>query len=202
MAVSWLDNPWIAICFRPRVTLRRILEENPTRFVLVLAALGGVLEFLREAEGTESEETSLASIFVRALTVGALMGILGLYVFGFVLRGAGSLLGGRGTARDVRAALAWAYVPAVWLAILWIPKLLLFGKSVFTIEAESLGESYLALRWLEYAGSLWSLVIGIQCLGEALRLSAWKALLALLMGTLLLAVPLLAILIASALLST
>ena len=101
------------------------------------------------------------------LVIGAALTILVLYYIvawwlGFVGR---RVLGGRGTTQEVRAAIAWSQVPNIavlGLVLIQLP--------------------FLQVQWL--AGlmtaailivGIWGLVIGLKCLGEAHRFSAWRA---------------------------
>src|SRR5262245_45012540 len=40
-------NPWFSMWVMPRATMRQILDTNPSRFVHLLAILGGIVEVMR-----------------------------------------------------------------------------------------------------------------------------------------------------------
>src|SRR5258707_5069273 len=90
-------TPFLTIWTEPRATIRRIVETNPTRNVIALAAIGpavGALSFeCLKAKELGSENISLlwATAFVAAKPV---LGVINLFIVGVVLRWTGSLLGG------------------------------------------------------------------------------------------------------------
>ena len=121
-------NPWFSMWLHPRRTIRQIVETNPERLVLSLAAVGGFIEGLTNmASDSKGDDMSLRAILLATLIVGPIMGIVGLWVGGFLLRWTGGWIGGQADARRIRATLAWANVPLVWSLLLWIPAILLFG---------------------------------------------------------------------------
>jgi hypothetical protein len=114
--------------------------------------------------------------------LGPIGGLIGLYLGGLILRWTGSWLGGRATAQQVRAAIAWSSVPSVATLAIWIPELVLFGSDMFTsrtprIEANpSLGMLLLALSGVEIVLAIWQFVLFLKCVGEVHGFSAWRAL--------------------------
>jgi len=53
------------------------------------------------------DELSVPIIFIAALIVGSIGGVISLYIGGAILRWTGSLFGGQATSEEVRAAIAW-----------------------------------------------------------------------------------------------
>ena len=190
-------NPWFSMWLHPRRTIRQIVETNPDRLVLLLAAVGGIAEALTNASGdSKSDGMSLASILLMSLIVGPLMGILGLWLGGILLRWTGRWLGGQADTRRIRTALAWTNVPLVWSVLLWVPALLLFGAELFTkatprIDASALLSGlYLVFSFGIGAVSLWAFVVFLHALGEVQGFSAWKALGNSILAGLVVAIPL------------
>ena len=176
-------NPWFSMWLHPRRTIRQIVETNPDRFVLALAAVGGIAEALTNASSdSKGDNLSLRAILLTALIGGPLMGVLGLWLGGILLRWTGGWLGGQADTRRVRTALAWANVPLVWSLLLWVPALLLFGAELFTeatpvLDASSmLSGLHLVFSFGIGIVSIWSLVVFLHALGEVQGFSAWKAL--------------------------
>lgn len=193
-------NPWFSMWLHPRRTIRQIVEADPERLVLVLAAAGGIVQALANAESkSQGDKVSLPVIMLVSLIVGPLMGIIGLWVGGALLRWTGGWIGGRADARRVRTALAWSNVPMIWSLLLWIPALLLFGAETFTkatpiIEASSLLSAlYLVFSVGTAVIGVWSFVVFLHSLGEVQGFSAWKALLNSILAMLVVMIPLLAI---------
>ena len=193
-------NPWFSMWLHPRRTIRQIVETNPERLVLSLAAIGGIAEALTNmASDSKGDGMSLTAILLTSLIVGPLMGILGLWLGGILLRWTGGWIGGQANSRRIRATLAWSNVPLIWSLLLWIPAILLFGTELFAkatpvIDASAmLAGLYLTFSFAIGIVSIWSFVVFLHALGEVQGFSAWKSLLNSILAVLVVLVPLLVI---------
>lgn len=193
-------NPWFSMWLHPRRTIRQIVETNPDRLVLLLAAVGGIAEALTNASSdSKGDHMSLQAILLTALIGGPLMGIIGLWLGGALLRWTGGWIGGQADSRRIRTTLAWANVPLVWSLILWLPALLLFGAELFAkatpiIDASTmLSGLYMVFSFGIGTVSIWAFVVFLHALGEVQGFSAWKALGNSILAGLVVLVPLLAI---------
>ena len=196
-------NPWFSMWLHPRRTIRQIVETDPERLVLLLAAVGGIAQALANAESkSNGDKVSLTSVLLISLILGPLMGVFSLWLGSIILRWTGGWIGGQADARRVRTALAWANVPQIWSLLLWIPALLLFGAELFTkatpiIEASSLLSAlYLVFSIGTAVIGGWSFVVFLHSLGEVQGFSAWKALLNSFLAMLAVALPLLVLALA------
>ena len=80
-------NPWISMWVHPRRTIRQIVETNPERKVLLLAAISGIPETLSNASTKSSgDHVSLGVLLALALLLGPVGGLLSLVIGGFLLR--------------------------------------------------------------------------------------------------------------------
>jgi hypothetical protein len=182
-------NPWITIWLHPRVTMRRILDENPKQLVLRLAVLGGIAMILN---GGRNTGFGLAMIFVQffvTITAGAILGIAYLYVMSFLLRWTGGWIKGKGTFLQIRSAVAWSNVPGIWLLLLWLPTVILTGAG--GSMGLAVGMAAIILGVISFGGAVWSFVIRLKLLGEAQGFSAWRALLNYVLSALVIFVPVL-----------
>ena len=103
----WPDKPWLKIWTEPRGTIRAIVDTDPTRYVLLLAVIGGIAESLNRASTQDLGDTwPVVGIVLLALLLGSIGGILSLYISGAIFRWTGSLLGGQASSEQVRSALA------------------------------------------------------------------------------------------------
>ena len=193
-------NPWFSMWLHPRRTIRQIVETDPERLVVFLAAAGGIVEALTNASSdSKGDHMSLQAILLTALIGGPIMGIIGLWLGGFLLRWTGGWIGGQADSRRIRATLAWANVPLVWSLLLWIPALLLFGAELFAaatpiIDASTmLSGLYMVFSFGIGTVSIWAFVVFLHALGEVQGFSAWKALGNSILAGLVVLVPLLAI---------
>jgi len=189
-------DPWFAIWTRPRAALRQILDSDPRRSIYRLAALGGIAGALKLATESGAAETApVATTLAIAVTGGALGGVLFLFLFPGLVRVAGRWLGGRGGMIEIRAAVAWSNVPEIWGMALWLPRAVLLGEEMFQpvppgIEGNPPAALFFGLLVLaQTLVGFWGLVIGLKCIAEAHRFSAWRALGTLVLVGLMLIVP-------------
>lgn len=175
--------PWTSIWLKPRATIQYIVESNPTRWVLVLAAITGFSSALdRASVKSMGDQFELPMIFILAAIAGAISGIIGLYIGAALLRWTGSWMGGTASAQHIRAAMAWSSVPYVWAVVLWIPSVALFGSELFTSETPVMDANptllmlYLGISLIELTIAIWAIIVFMKCLGQVQGFSAWKAL--------------------------
>jgi hypothetical protein len=198
-------NPWVSIWTKPRQTIAQIVATDPTKYVVALAAVSGVAQFLDRASSRNlGDRMSLTTIIAMALTVGPGLGVIFLYLLGALTKWTGGWLGGRASAEAIRAALAWSSVPFIMISVLWIPQLLLVGSELFTeatprLEANAaLALAILPMFVLQAAVSIWSLVLLCKCLGEVQGFSAWRGLGNAALAAMVIGVPVFALAIAAA----
>lgn len=189
-------NPWCSIWLRPKATIQKVVDSDPRRFVLVLAALGGFFETLNRASGRSlGDSLDFWSVLLFAVVVGGLGGIASLYIAGALVAWTGSWIGGKAPPNHIRAASAWGFVPFLWVSLLWIPELLLFGREMFTTDTPRLDSSdalifaFIAMVAVQLVGGLWALVTYVKCVGQVQGFSAWKTLGNLIMAALIFVIP-------------
>lgn len=111
-----------------------------------------------------------------------ILGVVTLYILGFLCRWSGGVLGGTATAVEVRAALAWAHAPRIYASILGVLIAILSTKA----PAGQLGTPLAFGAWWSLAFFVlhfWGLVIFTKTLGEVHRFSAWRGLTAMILGS-------------------
>lgn len=189
-------SPCLTIWTRPRETIRRVVDSDPEHQVIILAMLSGFAQALTQASARDVGDTlSLPVTLVVCAVAGSIGGIILLYVSGALLRWAGSWLGGQASSVEVRAAIAWSSVPSIWALILWIPKLALSGRDLFTSAMPRIQANlFLALvlfgfTIVEVMIAVWAFVVLLKCLSEVHRFSAWRALAASFLSGLMMGVP-------------
>jgi hypothetical protein len=196
-------NPWLTIWTRPRGTVRRLVDTDPTRAVVLLTCLGGVAETLdRASTRNAGDSMPFLSILVMAGVLGPLFALVGLRISTFLTRTAGAWLGGTATPESLRTAIAWATVPSLATSTMWIPQLALFGSEMFTSETPridanpSLAMLLLGSGLVEMAGGIWSLVTACHTIAEVQGFrSAWRGLANILLAGLLLVLIVLAVVV-------
>ena len=189
-------RPFFSLWIAPRETIRRLVDTDPTRYVIALAMLRGGLGRLEIAWFSAlSQRTPVNPLWpvgvAFRVVLGAILGVIGLYLgawlFGIFCR----ILGGVSSAIEMRAALAWSYIPGVTAATISIA-LVLFGAvnppefkhSRLPVMTGSTIE--LALVNAVLIG--WGVIVQLNCIGEVNRFSAWRSLAAILLMLAVLAV--------------
>jgi hypothetical protein len=195
-AIAGTVNPWVSIWTRPRETVRYLLETDPERMVLVLAALGGISQLLDQASTRNAGDTfPVTTAVLLAVLLGPAIGLFSLFLGSILVAWTGRWMGGGGSARQLRTALAWANVPLVASLLLWIPLMLGVGEEMFTSYTPRLESSpvlalmVLLLGMVGIVLAIWSLVILLKGVGEVQGFSAWKALGNVLLAFLVVLVP-------------
>jgi len=183
--------PWVHIWTRPRAVVRRILRTDPSRGSWSLPLLSGLLQgiffgMLAAARAEEQFGFRHALVLPFGLAAGVvfapLLGVLFLNINAFLVQWTGEWLGGRGDFASVRAGLAWALVPGIWAALLWLPRLALLGGQAFLTEPSNLegdiavGAFLGILQLFEAVLAVWAFAILCKCIGEAHGVSAWRGL--------------------------
>lgn len=195
-----LQNPLLTVWTRPRATIRAIIETDPNYLVLPLAMATGIVQALDRAALVSAGETQpLTDIVIMSLVIGAISGVVGLYIGAALLGWTGRALGGRAKSREVRAALAWGQAPILARIPVWVLQIGLLGRQMFItmtpmlVANPALSLMILVTKLLELVLGIWCFVTVLKCLGEVHEFSAWRALGSMLMLVLVILVPILLI---------
>ncbi|WP_437185937.1 YIP1 family protein [Planctomicrobium sp. SH668] len=197
------DSPFNTMWLQPRATIRQLIETDPTRHVLLLAALSGISEFLNRCASLhigDIEKITQQSIVLGAGLLGPIAGLLSLYITAFLIRFTGRLFSGVATTAQLRAALAWGSLPNIFTLLLWGLLLNNFGKDLF-VSGGFKGE-YTAFQLNLFQTSLtimaicnvWGIILISKSVAEVQGYrSACAGLANIILGICLLAVPMLII---------
>ena len=177
-------SPLKTIWYEPRVTIRRILEDNPLPSSILLASLTGINGVLDELSNRNlGDEHSLPIILLAAVIIGPIAGLIAIWIFSFILKWSGNPLGGTGDIKRIAAALAWSSLPGLIGLIFWAPQLYLFGSEMFREEMPALEtKPYLLAAIIGFDGlsvvfSFWGMIMLCFMLAEAQHFaSAWRGL--------------------------
>ncbi|WP_338553477.1 YIP1 family protein [Paenibacillus sp. KS-LC4] len=185
---------WLRVWVHPRQTIRHFLN-HPAPFwpLVVIASFSGLFQILDTgAEFAWGHYLYLGIILLLAIVAGGALGIGGLFLSSVLYKWVGSWFGGTASRQQLYIAFARGVLaPSVLIGLLWIPKLLLFGKGAFTdspaMYASGLasalnlpGGLLTALQWLlaiiKIGLTIWMSIIMLHAVGEAHQFSAWRAL--------------------------
>ncbi|GGG85345.1 Yip1 family protein [Paenibacillus radicis (ex Gao et al. 2016)] len=175
-------SPWLAVWIRPRETVREQLDTGqPIKWMIPIALGAGILNVLDRASSRSMGDTmSMGALLALVIIGGMIAGLVGLYLGSAIFVWIGKWLGGEGSYSDLLTALTVGnLMPSIGMGILWIPKLLLYGKDNFTSISPSIN-AYPMLDYMLLMVSLlltiWNLIISLHAVGEAHQFSAWRAL--------------------------
>ncbi len=189
-------TPFFTIWTQPRATIRRIVDSDPTRNVIALAAIGPAIRWLgfewSMALSSNANLSVLWPLWVAAMAVAqAALGVLSLFIGGVILKWTGSLLGGVASRVEVRAAIAWPQVIWIEIQVVMLIPLLLGVLPIPHFTPGTVPRFDPAFYKLAIVGGViggvfgfWAFVVGLKCLGEVHRFSAWRALAATLIPSL------------------
>jgi hypothetical protein len=181
-------NSWFTIWYEPRATMRRIVDTDPRKFVraiyFVVGAIGAIYSQVAPVSADLSANLPhvprLGPIgVVIAVLFSGLVSIITFYGLAALYRWSGAILGGTATRIEMRSAVAWSQVPGIYLQVVNIVTAIL-GFDVATTPS-----SVSPYGVVESIIGIWVLVISLKCVGEVHHFSAWRALGAFLLGTLL-----------------
>jgi hypothetical protein len=163
--------------------MRSILDNDPGRMVLLLSVLWGASFSINAAMWkSHGDHFTVPLILTLSGILAPSGGLPVLYLQGLYFSRVGRLLGGKGRARDLRAAFAWSSIPNVVSLILLFPAIALFGSELFTsstprIDAHPLLFFLLIIYILiELILGIWAWVMFVKCVAEAHRFSSWRGL--------------------------
>ncbi|HKB79709.1 MAG TPA: YIP1 family protein [Thermoanaerobaculia bacterium] len=187
----------VAILYRPRQTMRRVLDAGRDRWVIQIVILAFVCASVSDSDFRTLGRAlpgltavSVIAIALVALIAGSLAWLLLLALFAWIVTAVGRMIGGSGTAADVRAALAWSLVPVIWSVAYRIPVAIYKSRIVATSGTDdkqvlfsllSHGGCAIAVIVLALQSAMiaYCLYVASNTLGEAERFSSWKGLAAL-----------------------
>lgn len=187
MATMFADLFWIL--FRPRQTMRRILDSGRGgRWVIPIVLLAFLSRSSSTTDVTKAtaalSDQSIVLLFVVGVVASLLVTLLLFYGIAWLATVVGRLLDGTGSARDVRMALGWSCAPLLWSLLFRIPAPILLRRMgvqetndpAMLFEMISRGGCAIALVFLllDVLFLIWYLVVASFTLAEAHKFSSGK----------------------------
>ena len=193
---SKLDlNPWVSILTKPKETIRAIIEYNSNYHLLILSMIYGFSAILGIAQRFKAaEKLDFISIIIPAIVLSPLWGYIIFSISAAFIYFTGKLIKGKAKYKEVRAAIAWSNVPSIVSVILWFFLIFSFGGNLFANFAakESFSTAQIwvvfSVMFVMFIVSIWSLVIYINALAEVQKFSVLKAILNIIMSSLVIAI--------------
>ncbi|WP_442483633.1 Yip1 family protein [Aeoliella sp. SH292] len=178
-------NPWFSMMNDPRATVRQLIDSPRRGRAFLLAMLSGVFTFVVYVglSYPPLEEDVWLRFILLAMSVvfGAVFGVVHVFLHGLACAFVGRSLGGTGTSRECRTAIAWSKVPSMWLLPLYLAASVYactLGFEILVLADNSSGSDDIQLDyvpWIKTAigvaavVSVWQLYLASQGVGEAHR---------------------------------
>lgn len=168
-------NPYMTMWAHPRNTIRAIITAKPKYGVFLLATVYALQSFFYFANYWSF---GLSYTFYTILAVGAafcpLIGLVWLYLTGWVLYFTGRIMGGRAPQLYLRTASAWSKIPSSAGLFMWFLLLVAHPEYVFIQNAG--GPTALFISFITVILSIWSMVLLIQSVREVQGFSLLRSL--------------------------
>ena len=172
-----LHDVWL----RPRRVFRELSSRAVGGVDYLLGAAQGVVGWLALSRAQNAgAHSSVADIFVRALPIGSVAGVVSLFLMGAIYTRLGAI-GGKKVARNqVIHVLAYGAVPMAASLIIWVFTALLAGESTFESSLRPDLEGFVALllhaHFYAYVLlTIWSVLIQIMGLSEMMGVTPGKS---------------------------
>ncbi len=174
-------SPFLSIWTRPRETIRRIVDTDPTKYVIALTLSSGLVTsvVLLIASGLVSS-LPLLTVLGIAIVLGPVANIIFLYIGSAMWRLTGRWLGGRASPQEARAAWAWSSWPTMFSTALLAPIRMVLDGIPGAPNTFEISSALFKILWGGYPAlatsmQLWTTVIMLKCFAEVHRFSAWRA---------------------------
>lgn len=183
-------NPWKSILTKPRETIRGIIEYNSNYHLLLLSIIYGFSALLGIAQKFKvGEQLDFISLIIPVILLAPIWGYIVFSVGAWFVYLTGKLIKGKAEYKHVRAAIAWSNVPSIASGVLWVLLMVAYGRNLFsdlaTKETLSTGQVWgiFSALFVMFIISIWSLVIYINALAEVQKFSVLKAILNIILST-------------------
>lgn len=173
-----LANAWWTIWFRPRWTVRWIVDGQVPPNWMPVVGLGAVGVLLDVVNGWLAIPAAPRVDLARWSLISLLTMLFWVLCGPFVLALYGHRRGGVGNSRQLRHALAWSYAPIAVSSLCWIPLWIITDGAAYSVEVVPDGPLPFVALLLFLAISVahtWSLVIAVVAVAEVQQFSLWRA---------------------------
>jgi hypothetical protein len=176
-------TPFFTIWTEPRATIRRIVDTDPTRYVVPLAAIGPAINALagqwsKAMNGTANPSMLWPLWVAFNVVIQAALGVLFLYIGAAILRWSGGLLAGVATTVEMRCAMAWAQIPGIAAEIIILIAVLMgvpTPQNPVPGTLPHIDPAFYKVLVVEVVLGLWGGIVGVYCIAEVHRFSALRA---------------------------
>jgi hypothetical protein len=176
-------NPWFSIWTQPRNTIQQVVDEDPQRMVLLLVILPTLMQSCTTfiINILHGRQLTILPFFIIGV-ICSIASIIILYFHSAVTRWTGKWFDGQASSENIRAAIAWSMVPAIFMFSLALLGVALFGlislsgnqPAGWATNMPSWGETVFMV--LQGAAVIWSFALYVGMLSQVQGFSIYKAL--------------------------
>lgn len=187
---------FFSIWLQTRETVRQAIDRGFYISAFVFAAFAGTQQVIGVMmQNSAGDEVALPILIGLAIMFGAIGGLFGLCLGSWALSFTGRWLGGKGYFDQLLIACGYASIPGVWILLIQVLLIAIFGQDLFTTTGLMSGYSLGHMLIIMLSGivmfviSIWGIVINCKAIGEAHGFSAWRGLGNVLLAILVVVVP-------------
>ncbi|WP_431026878.1 Yip1 family protein [Lysinibacillus sp. LZ02] len=178
-------NPFISVWLHPKQTARYVIDHKPIWFAIVLGLVGFIATGFSVFQDSEVyPDFSYVWIFLISIFLAPLLGIVIMFIYAGVIYLMGKLLKGTGAFWDVFKASSLSYIPTIITGPLYILWMFVAPESFFfpyVTDAFAIIMSIITIVTM-----IWGIVISVGAIAEAHQFSIMRAIVTIIVPTILL----------------
>ncbi len=151
-------NPWVTMWSHPQKTIQTVLRIRPNYGIFYLGMFY-VIQSLFSIANLNSLGLyfSVKEIFTSVVLSAPILGIIWVFLQGWILFITGRVFSGLASQSDLRACYAWAQIPSIIHLLMWFSLLMIEKKSVFILGGEI--HSLFFAKFIFFVLGIWSFVL-------------------------------------------
>ncbi|WP_316769881.1 Yip1 family protein [Pedobacter frigiditerrae] len=182
------------IWLNPRKVFKFIYFYQYDKYMAILLVLAGIANAFQKIS---SINISIVSIIIIYVIMGAIVGLIGNYIFAALISWTGDWIKGRASTKAILKVLAYSSIPLVFTPITVIARVVLRGNGDFNDDLDGYNSltQFIDKGLLLLSGVLatWAFVICVVGIAEVQKFSIGKAILNLILPFLLIIIPIIVI---------
>lgn len=194
------ENIFLNIWTKPKKVFLTVKDDqlNSTRHYLFIL-VGIVSSLIKNQENNAGESSSWFLIILLSIIGGGLFGWIGFYFYCLLLEWIGEWFNGKARKYQLNIALSYAQIPFITSILVFLLGIIVFDQNYFktNLEFEDYNSFsivlYYTFKYIQYALSIWTMVLMVIAVSEVQQISIGKAILNLFLPFLMVAIPIILI---------
>lgn len=194
------DNVLKKIWTRPRDTFRFLFANSPSKYVVPLMIIGGMVSALENWSEKNGFQTQNSWLYMVGVIIGgAIAGWIIYWIYAWGISATGKWLGGNASVEKCATVVAWAVIPGILGILLIIPEQMLMQQPL-SAPIHSPSNLYpgfsnyqlgiFGLSIIRIIIGIWSIYIAIEGIALIQGFNRWKAFFNYILPILVIMVPL------------